>query len=77
MLDPIPGAPGRDGCGGSTPIDVLDVVALVHPLASRFTGGGQRIRDERVFNPTSPHSMTDYLSDPDVAGPIGDVLAHA
>jgi hypothetical protein len=57
--------------------DVLDVVALVHPLASRFSSGPQRIRDERTFNPTAPHSVSDYLSDPDVAGPIGDVLAHA
>jgi hypothetical protein len=53
------------------------VVALVHPLASRFSSGPQRIRDERTFNPTAPHSVSDYLSDPDVAGPIGDVLAHA
>jgi hypothetical protein len=56
---------------------VLDVVALVHPLASRFSSGPQRIRDERTFNPTAPHSVSDYLSDPDVAGPIGDVLARA
>jgi hypothetical protein len=55
---------------------VLDVVALVHPLASRFSDGGQRVRDERTFNSTYPHSIADYLSDPDVAGPIGDVLAH-
>ena len=39
--------------------------------------GVQRIRDERTFNPTYPHSIADYLSDPDVAGPIGNVLAHA
>ena len=77
VLDPIPGTPGRERVWWLNAYDVLDVVALVHPLGSRFTGGGQRIRDERVFNPTSPHSMTDYLSDPDVAGPIGDVLAHA
>ena len=77
MLDPIPGSPGRERVWWLNAYDVLDVVALIHPLASRFTDGGQRIRDERVFNPTSPHSMTDYLSDPDVAGPIGDVLAHA
>lgn len=76
VLDPIPGAPGRDRVWWLNAYDVLDVVALVHPLAPRFTGGNERIRDERVFNPTNPHSIADYLSDPDVAGPIGDVLAH-
>ena len=77
VLDPIPGAPGRDRVWWLNAFDVLDVVALVHPLASRFSSGPQRIRDERTFNPTAPHSVSDYLSDPDVAGPIGDVLAHA
>jgi hypothetical protein len=76
VLDPIPGTPGRDRVWWLNAFDVLDVVALVHPLASRFSDGGQRIRDERTFNPTYPHSIADYLSDPDVAGPIGDVLAH-
>jgi hypothetical protein len=77
VLDPIPGSPGRDRVWWLNAFDVLDVVALVHPLASRFSSGPQRIRDERTFNPTAPHSVSDYLSDPDVAGPIGDVLAHA
>lgn len=76
VLDPIPGTPGRDRVWWLNAFDVLDVVALVHPLASRFSDGGQRIRDERTFNPTYPHSIADYLSDPDVAGPIGDVLAR-
>jgi pimeloyl-ACP methyl ester carboxylesterase len=79
VLDPIPGTPGRDRVwwlNAFDVLDVLDVVALVHPLASRFSDGGQRIRDERTFNPTYPHSIADYLSDPDVAGPIGDVLAR-
>jgi hypothetical protein len=75
VLDPIPGT-GRDRVWWLNAFDVLDVVALVHPLASRFSDGGQRIRDERTFNPTYPHSIADYLSDPDVAGPIGDVLAR-
>jgi hypothetical protein len=77
VLDPLPGAPGRERVWWLNAYDVLDVVALVHPLAPRFTGGPERIRDERTFNPTAPHSMPDYLSDPDVAGPIGDVLAGA
>ena len=76
VLDPFPAAPGRERVWWLNAYDVLDVVALVHPLASRFSGGDERIRDERTFNPTAPHSMTDYLSDPDVAGPIGDVLAR-
>lgn len=52
--------------------DVLDVVALIHPLAGTFDGpvGGQ-ISDERTHNPSGPHAIDDYLADPDVAGPIG------
>jgi hypothetical protein len=52
--------------------DVRDVVALIHPLDGAFTG---TIRDERTFNHTDPHSIEDYLSDPDVAGPIGRALS--
>jgi hypothetical protein len=52
--------------------DVRDVVALVNPLASFYTGG---MRDERTFNGSDPHSIADYLSDPDVARPIGRALA--
>ena len=33
------------------------------------------MRDERTQNPSDPHSIQDYLSDPDVAGPIADALA--
>jgi hypothetical protein len=52
--------------------DVRDFVALEHPLAKVFTGA---LRDERTFNASDPHSIQDYLSDPDVARPIGRVLA--
>ena len=52
--------------------DVRDVVALVSPLAGIYTGG---VRDERTFNADAPHSIADYLSDPDVARPIGSALA--
>jgi hypothetical protein len=52
--------------------DVRDVVALVNPLAAFYTGG---MRDERTFNGSDPHSIADYLSDPDVARPIGRALA--
>ncbi|MCW2701370.1 MAG: V8-like protein Glu-specific endopeptidase-like protein [Blastococcus sp.] len=61
----------------STPVpwlnayDVRDVVALVNPLGNFYTGG---VRDERTFNAGAPHSIADYLSDPDVARPIGRVL---
>lgn len=56
--------------------DVLDVVALLHPLAGQFAEArtGQ-VTDERTHNPGNAHSITDYLSDPDVAGPIGRALA--
>jgi hypothetical protein len=53
--------------------DVRDVVALIHPLNGTFHGGA--IRDERTFNPSGPHSIEDYLADPDVARPIGSALA--
>jgi hypothetical protein len=56
--------------------DVLDVVALIHPLAGSYderTRG--QITDTRTYNPSEPHSIVDYLSDPDVAGPIGRSLA--
>jgi hypothetical protein len=51
--------------------DVLDIVALVHPLAGTFgeSVAGQ-LADERTHNPTGPHAIADYLSDPDIAVPI-------
>jgi pimeloyl-ACP methyl ester carboxylesterase len=55
--------------------DVRDVVATIHPLAPLFTGGDASIRDERTFNPLYPHAIDDYLSDPNVAGPIAQALA--
>lgn len=55
--------------------DVRDVVAVVHPLARLFTGGEESVRDERTHNPRHPHAIDDYLSDPDVAGPIAQALA--
>ncbi|HWS37658.1 MAG TPA: hypothetical protein VN408_33635 [Actinoplanes sp.] len=72
---PIPApVPDRDGAWLNA-YDVLDVVALEHPLAGRFHGGRPgRLRDERTHNPSGPHSIADYLSDPDVAGPIGRAL---
>ena len=54
--------------------DEHDVVALVHPLTPLFAAGSDAMRDERTQNPSDPHSIQDYLSDPDVAGPIADAL---
>ncbi|SHN43659.1 hypothetical protein [Cryptosporangium aurantiacum] len=51
--------------------DVRDFVALVHPLGPRFDDGRTAIRDEVTHNASDPHSIADYLSDPDIAGPIG------
>jgi hypothetical protein len=53
--------------------DVRDFVALVHPLANFYSGD---LQEERTFNPGDPHSIQDYLSDPDVARPIGRALAR-
>ena len=62
--------------GGPVPwlnaYDVQDFVALVHPLNKYF---GEAPRDERTHNASDPHSIQDYLSDPDVARPIGRALA--
>lgn len=51
--------------------DVRDFVALVHPLAGSYEAP---LQEERTFNPSDPHSIQDYLADPDVARPIGRVL---
>jgi hypothetical protein len=51
--------------------DVRDFVALVHPLHDEFAGGDEKMRDEITHNPSDPHSIGDYLADPDVAGPLG------
>ena len=52
--------------------DVRDFVALVHPLAPSYEAP---LQEERTFNPSDPHSIQDYLSDPDVARPVGRALA--
>jgi hypothetical protein len=52
--------------------DVRDFVALVQPLANLYSG---RLQEERTFNPSDPHAIQDYLADPDVARPVGRVLA--
>jgi hypothetical protein len=62
--------------GGAVPwlnaYDVQDFVCLVHPLRRYF---GEAPRDERTHNASDPHSIQDYLGDPDVARPIGRALA--
>jgi hypothetical protein len=65
---------GKDGAAVPwlNAFDVQDFVALVHPLRSYY---GNAPVDERTFNPSDPHSIADYLSDPDVARPIGRALA--
>lgn len=52
--------------------DVQDFVCLVHPLAASFS---RAAREERTHNPSDPHSIQDYLADPDVARPIGRAMA--
>lgn len=49
--------------------DVRDVVALIHPLRDVFRPAAA-VRDVVTHNPTGPHSIRDYLSDPDVASAI-------
>lgn len=52
--------------------DVRDFVSIVHPLAGAYDAP---LQEERTFNPSDPHAIQDYLADPDVARPIGRVLA--
>jgi hypothetical protein len=69
--------PGPELKGAPVPwlnaFDVRDFVALVHPLANFYSGD---LRDERTLNAGDPHSIQDYLADPDVARPLGRVLAR-
>jgi hypothetical protein len=52
--------------------DVRDLVSLVHPIGGGYDCAvANQIVDRRTFNPTCPHSIADYLADPDVSGPIG------
>jgi hypothetical protein len=52
--------------------DVRDFVSLVHPIGGGYDAApADQIVDRRTFNPTYPHSIADYLADPDVSGPIG------
>ena len=68
--------PGPELKGSPVPwlnaFDVRDFVALVHPLANLYSGS---LQEERTLNPGDPHAIQDYLADPDVARPIGRVLA--
>jgi len=69
----IPGPVPGIRAGWLNAYDEHDFVALIHPLAGTFTSSvtGQ-LRDERTLNQAAnPHSIADYLSDPDVAAPIG------
>jgi endonuclease G len=52
--------------------DVRDFVALASPLAGFYAAP---LQEERTFNASDPHSIQDYLADPDVARPIGHALA--
>ena len=71
----VPAAvPARPG-GWINAYDVLDVVALIHPLAPEFQQRTERqIVDERTNNPSGPHNIVDYLADPDVAAPISRAM---
>ena len=51
--------------------DVHDIVALGHPLLPAW---GPPLRDVKVDNGDSPHSIERYLNHPEVAGPIGTAV---
>jgi hypothetical protein len=74
--DPAMPRPGPALNGTQVPwlnaFDVQDFVALVHPLGNFYRGD---LREERTLNPSDPHSIPDYLADPDVARPIGRALS--
>ena len=52
--------------------DTNDVVALGSPLRPSW---GDPLNDVEVENGNDPHSITQYLAHPKVAGPIGQALA--
>lgn len=53
--------------------DVNDVVALGHPLRASW---GDPLTDLEVENGNEPHSISKYLSHPDVAGPVGTAFTR-
>jgi hypothetical protein len=72
----VPGPVPARADGWVNAFDVNDIVALIHPIGPGFAMAcpGQ-VRDERTFNGDQPHSISDYMADPDIAGPIGRALA--
>jgi hypothetical protein len=72
---PVPATvPARPG-GWINAFDLRDVVALMHPLAPDYAAAVDRqLDDQQTFNASYPHSIADYLSDPDIAGPIRQAL---
>jgi hypothetical protein len=71
----VPSAVPLKAGGWINAFDVRDVVALLHPIAPDYIPATERqLVDEQTFNVSDPHSIVDYLSDPDIAGPIGRVL---
>ncbi|WP_432094842.1 antibiotic ABC transporter ATP-binding protein [Streptomyces sp. bgisy100] len=74
--------PPREGTGVWPPglrhwhnvADAGDIVALVRELAPRF---GPRVRDHRVHNGTTMHSMTAYLTAVETGAAIAEGLVHA
>jgi hypothetical protein len=72
----VPGCVPARTDGWVNAFDVNDVVALIHPIGPDFTAAcAGQVRDERTFNGDQPHSISDYMADPDIAGPIGRALA--
>lgn len=65
LLDPGSKHPGVEWL---TAYDVNDVVALGHPLERSW---GAPLADLEVENDTDPHSISRYLAQAPVAGPIG------
>ena len=59
------------GVNWLTTYDVNDIVALGHPLLPTW---GTPLRDIKVDNGDSPHSIERYLNHPEVAGPIGTAV---
>jgi endonuclease G len=51
--------------------DRRDVVAIAGALRPIYGGG---VLDEVTVNQAGPHSIQDYLSDPDVAGAVADAM---
>ena len=67
----LPSAGEHEGAGLA---DAVLAAAMSHRGTIESPPGSDAMRDERAQNPSDPHSIQDYLSDPDVAAAVIDAF---